>query len=540
MKTLMTLTLTGLLGTAVAAPLPLIPLPLKVDPGEGAFQFSAETVIRYEADYVSEAKLLAEDLTKLTGTRPKLVVAGLKFSAPSEIYLGSSHNDELSASGYELKVRPDDLVIRGKDAAGVYYGTRTLLQLLPAGKLAGISARIPAVTISDGPRFGWRGMMLDVGRHFQTVADVKRLIDWMAFHKLNVFHWHLTEDQGWRIEIKKYPKLTEVGSFRAASPPYGNRKGQDGVRYGGFYTQAEIKDVVAFAAERHITIVPEIEMPGHAAAAIAAYPELGNSDVAGYAPQVMTSWGVHPYTFAPKEETFHFLEDVLGEVCELFPSQFIHIGGDEAPKTQWKQSPGAQEVMQREGLKSEEELQSYFVRRIGKFLASKNRRLIGWDEIQEGGLPQTATMMVWRDVKWGKHALALGNDIVMATNSHLYFDHYQYPAAQELAKGKEYEAIGGLLPLEKVYAYDPAFVAENPAQAKQVLGTQAQLWTEYIQDMKKVEYMAFPRIAAFAEVAWTPPDLKNYENFRLRLEGVMEHYDAGKVNYPKPVPLTKP
>ena len=352
---------------------------------------------------------------------------------------------------------------------------------------------------------------------------------------MNTFHWHLTDDQGWRIEIKKYPKLTEIGAFRDSSPPYGNRNSDDGVRYGGFYTQEQIRDIVGYAAARHITIVPEIEMPGHAAAAIAAYPELGNSDIPGYAPGVKTRWGVHPYIFSPKEETFAFLEDVLSEVCELFPSKYIHIGGDEAPKTQWKQSKFAQEVIKREGLKNEEELQSWFIRRIGKFLESKNRNLIGWDEIQEGGLPKTATMMVWRDAKWAKHALALGNNVVMATTSHTYLDYYQNPGPGELAKGKEYEAIGGHLPLEKVYSYDPAFVAENAAQEKQILGTQAQLWSEYFKDMKKVEYMAFPRIAALAEVAWTPLQLKNYDDFSARLVGVMRHYDAGKLNYCKPV-----
>ena len=306
------------------------------------------------------------------------------------------------------------------------------------------------------------------------------------------------------------------------------------MRYGGFYPQDQIREIVAYAAVRHITIVPEIEMPGHASAAIAAYPELGNSDVPGFTAKVMTRWGVHSQVFAPKEETFRFLEDVLAEVCELFPSKFIHIGGDEAPKTQWEKSKFAQDVMKREGLKNEEELQSWFIRRIGKFLDSKDRRLIGWDEIQEGGLPKSATMMVWRDAKWAKHALALGNDVVMATTSHTYLDYYQAPAATELARGKEYESIGGDLPLEKVYSYNPTFVVENPAQEKQVLGTQAQLWTEYAKDMKKVEYLAFPRVAALAEVAWTPLASKNFDDFTTRLKRVMQHYDAGNLNYAKP------
>ncbi len=524
-----------LAGFAAADPLPLIPLPVSVKNLEGSFDFSSVTAIRFDRGLKMEADLFAADLKKRSGTAPQTVAEELRIALPSEIRLDIDPAASLPAGGYTLAISPKSIVITGKDAAGAYYGTRSILQLLPpegdAAWKDAAAEKLPALEITDYPRFAWRGVMLDVGRHFQPPEDVKRFIDWMAFHKLNTFHWHLTEDQGWRIEIKKYPKLTEVGSWRDSSPPYGNRDSDDGKRYGGFYTQEQIKDIVAYASARHITIVPEIEMPGHAAAAIAAYPELGNSDIAGYAPKVITRWGVHPYIFAPKEETFHFLEDVLTEVCGLFPSKYIHIGGDEAPKTQWENSKFAQELMKREGLKNEEELQSWFVKRIGTFLESKNRKLIGWDEIQEGGLPKTATMMVWRDAKWAKHALALGNDVVMATTSHLYFDYYQAPAAGELAKGKEYECIGGNLPLEKVYSYNPTFVAENPSQEKQILGTQGQLWAEYLKDMKKVEYVAFPRVAALAEVAWTPLDRKNYEDFIRRLVGVMKQYDGGNLNH---------
>lgn len=530
--------ITALTVLAAAESLPLIPLPASVETMEGAFSFSASTAIRYDRSLKAEVELFAADLQARTGTAPKSVAEELRIFLPSEIRLEIDATADFPAGGYKLTISPETVVVTGKDAAGVYYGTRSILQLLPANGDAAwkddAPEKLPALKISDQPRFAWRGMMLDVGRHFYPPEDVKRFIDWMAFHKLNVFHWHLTEDQGWRIEIKKYPKLTELGGWRDSSPPYGNRNSDDGKRHGGFYTQDQIREIVAYASVRHITVVPEIEMPGHAAAAIAAYPELGNSDIPGYAPRVMTRWGVHPYIFAPKQETFHFLEDVLTEVCELFPSKFIHIGGDEAPKTQWKQSKFAQELMKREGLKSEDELQSFFVNRIGKFLESKNRRLIGWDEIQEGGLPKTATMMVWRDAKWAKHALALGNDVVMATTSHTYFDYYQAPASAELAKGNEYETIGGNLLLDKVYSFNPTFVAVNPAQEKQILGTQAQLWSEYMKDMKKVEYMAFPRIAAIAEVAWTPLERKNYEDFRSRLDGVKKHYNGGNLNYYKP------
>ncbi len=534
------LAIAATLGVAAADPLPLIPKPVSVETTGVSFKLTPDTVIRSGDGLESEANLLAAEIGKLTGTTPKVVDARLKIHHPSEILVALSVTDELPPSGYVLKtIDGANLAIHGKDAAGVFYGTRTLIQLLPAKPNKGVAILIPGVKITDHPRFAWRGMMLDSGRHFVPVDDVKTFIDQLAFHKFSVMHWHLTEDQGWRIEIKKYPKLTETGAWRDSSPPYGNRDSDDGVRYGGFYTQAQIKDIVAYATARHITIVPEIEMPGHAAAAITAYPELGNSDIPGYAPKVMTRWGVHPYIFSPKDETFKFLEDVLTEVCALFPGKYIHIGGDEAPKTQWKQSKFAQDLMKREGLKDEEELQSWFIRRIGKFLESKNRNLIGWDEIQEGGLPKTATMMVWRDAKWGKHALSLGNNVVMATTSHTYFDYYQNPKEVELAKGKEYEAIGGHLPLEKVYSYNPTFIAETPAQEKQILGTQAQLWSEYFKDFKKVQYMAFPRIAAIAEVAWTPQKDRAYPDFLVRLDGVMKHYEAAGIPFSRPVPPPK-
>lgn len=530
--------LASLLVASAAEPPPLIPQPVKVETGNGEFIFSVTSGICHDPLFTEEAELFAADLEKLTGRKPQVVTQEMKTFLPSEILLELDKSLDLPASGYHLNVSAHSVKITAKDKAGAYYGTRTLLQLLPAGNAKTWddtqSATVPSLKITDYPRFDWRGMMLDSGRHIQPVTDIKRFIDWMAFHKLNVFHWHLTEDQGWRIEIKQYPKLTEVGAFRESSPPYGNRKADDGVRYGGFYTQEQIKEIVAYATARHINVVPEIELPGHAAAAIASYPELGNSDIPGYSPKVVTRWGMQSYTFAPKEETFRFLEDVLTEVCALFPSKFIHIGCDEAPKDQWNQSKFAQDLMKQEKLKDAEALQSWFIRRIEKFLESKGRSIIGWDEIQEGGLSKTATMMVWRDEMWGKHALALGNNVVMAAMTHTYFDHYQNPEAQELAKGNEYEAICCLLPLDKVYSYDPASIAENPAQKKQILGTQAQLWSEYFKEFKKVEYHAFPRMAALAEVAWTRLDAKNYDQFSKRLVGVMKHYDAGKLNYSKP------
>lgn len=534
MKRLLALS-TALAGITSAAPLPLIPLPVSVKPQEGSFSFSPETAIRFDRSLKSEAALFAADLQARSGTAPKTVAEELHILLPSEIRLDLNAGLDLPPGGYELHITPKSISIVGKDPAGAYYGTRSVLQLLPAlGDAAWKDAEaetVPAVEITDYPRYAWRGMMLDVCRHFVSPDDVKRFIDWMAFHKLNTFHWHLSDDQGWRIEIKKYPKLTEVGGWRDSTPPYGNRNSDDGKRYGGFYTQEQIKDIVSYAAARHVTVMPEIEMPGHAAAAITAYPELGNSDIRDYSPKVVTRWGVFPYIFSPKEETFTFLEDVLSEVCELFPSPYIHIGGDEAPKDQWKESKFAQEVIKREGLKNEEELQSWFIRRINTFLESKGRKLIGWDEIQEGGLPKTATMMVWRDVKWARHALEQGNHVVMAPNSELYLDKYQAPEKKELGKSVGLETIGGFLPIEKVYAYNPSAVAATPSQQKQILGTQAQLWAEYMHDFRKVEYMAFPRIAAVAEIAWTPLERKNFEDFSERLKQIEKQYAGGKLNY---------
>jgi hexosaminidase len=532
------------LAAAPARQLPepaIIPQPASLVRDAGTFTLTRQTSIRADSASKPAADMLAERLRRVTGYPLKVHRDSGDTTSAGDIRLTTKNaKASLGQEGYEL-VAGDAVVIRAPQAAGVFYGTQTLLQLLPpqvfgAAPAGDVTWSLPRVRIEDQPRFAWRGMMLDTGRHFFKVADIETMLDAMALHKLNTFHWHLTEDQGWRIQIRKYPKLTEIGAWRDSSPPYGDRRGSDGKRYGGFYTQKDIRNVVAYAAARHITVVPEIEMPGHAAAAIASYPELGNTDVPGYAPHVMTNWGVHPYTFAPTDETFTFLENVLTEVCELFPSKIIHIGGDEAPKTQWQQSAFAQQVIQREGLKDEEGLQSWFIGRIEKFLATKGRRIIGWDEIQEGGLPKTATMMVWRDAKWAQSALSLGNNIVMATTSNTYFDYYQAPAASELAKGVEYESIGGLLPLEKVYAYEPDAVAESPEQEKQILGTQGQLWTEYIPDLKKLEYMAFPRLSALAEVAWSPRDARNYDDFLRRLPTQYERFDAMGVNHFPDVP----
>lgn len=525
--------LLSLIGASVAfaaEPLPLIPKPTTLQQEKGAFEFSGQTGIRYHRDLTTEAELFAADLEKLTGEKPMMATKEQRSFIKSQILLDLNPTADLPASGYRLEISPEGVSIIGKDAAGAFHGTRTLLQLLPAEKFSE-AVEVPALKISDQPRFVWRGMMLDVARHFHSVEEVKGFIDWLAFHKFNTFHWHLTEDQGWRIEIKKYPKLTEIGAFRESTPPYGDRTGSDGKRYGGFYTQEQIKDVVAYATARHINVVPEIDMPGHMAAAITAYPELGNSDIPDYNPTVIPLWGVHPYTLAPTEEVFQFIDDVFTEVCELFPSHYIHMGGDEAPKTQWEQSPRVQELMKKEGMKNGDDVQSYFVKRVEKILEAKDRKLIGWDEIREGGLSPKATVMSWRAEEGGIASAKEGHDVVMVPTDYLYLDYYQAPAEEELAKGVEFEAIGGFLPIEKVYSYNPVPAALSQEEAKHILGVQANLWSEYFKDFKKVEYHAFPRIAAVAEIAWTANEQKDYADFLLRLEGVMKHYAAAGVNH---------
>lgn len=527
MKKLILTTTFALTTSMHAAPLTIIPQPAKAEVKEGHYTHIEQAAIRFPANLKKEAELLAAGIKNITGKEVRIYGNELRIATPNAIQLKIDGDDSLSEA-YSLQIKPDNITITGTDSAGVFYGCQSLLQLIPLeGK-----RDIPLCNIQDKPRFGWRGMHLDVGRHMFDVKDIKKFIDWLAFHKLNTFHWHLTEDQGWRIEIKKYPKLTEVGGFRASTPPYGNRGGSDGKRYGGFYTQEQIKDIVAYAKERHITIVPEIDMPGHMAAAITAYPWLGNDDIPDYNPEVKCHWGVHPYVLAPKEETFKWVDDVLEEVCALFPSKYIHIGGDEAPKGQWKKSKFAQSVIKREKLKDEHELQSYFIKRVEKMLKKRDRKLIGWDEIREGGLAPDATMMLWRG--W-KHAIASineGHDVVMAPGSHTYFDHYQHTPAAILSQGPEFEAIGGHRTIESVYSFNP--IPEQfrgTPKAKHVLGCQGQLWTEYMHTWKKVEYRAFPRIAALAEVAWSPQDKREFKDFMERLKPTLKRYQKDNINH---------
>lgn len=519
-----------------AAALSIVPWPQSVVPGAGAFAVAENT--RFGADSPdarAAAEAVAVPLRLATGwTLP--VVDG-----PADITFALTSGVDTGEEGYRLSATPGGVAVTARTGAGLFYGAQTLLQLLPPAALRGgrigngtMAWAVPAVEISDAPRFGYRGLHLDVVRHFFPVEFVKRYIDLMARYKFNRFHWHLTDDQGWRIEIQRYPRLTEIGAWRDGTliGHYSNRPHQfDGVRHGGFYTQAEIREVVEYARQRHITIVPEIEMPGHAMAALAAYPELGCTPGPF---EVQQLWGVFDDIFCPKEETFAFLEGVLTEVMALFPGQYIHIGGDEAPKTRWEASPLAREVMRREGLKDAHELQSYFIQRIERFVNAHGRRIIGWDEILEGGLAPNATVMSWRGERGGIAAAQSGHDVVMTPSGVVYFDHYQGPRDQEPM------TIGGNSTLEKVYAYDPIPDTLTAQQARHILGAQANLWAEYQEAPSNVEYMVYPRALALAEVVWSPKAARSWPGFVSRLPAQLLRLDLLGVNYRYPRELALP
>ncbi|RNA62771.1 beta-N-acetylhexosaminidase [Chryseobacterium nematophagum] len=426
---------------------------------------------------------------------------------------------------YTLTILPHQIQISSYTNQGYFLAIQTVIQLFEEFKN---EKKIPVLKIEDYPKFSWRGMHLDVCRHFFTVDEVKQYIDYLAMYKLNTFHWHLTDDQGWRIEIKKYPRLTQVGSKRKESMigAYVDHT-FDGKPYGPyFYTQEQIKEVVTYAKERHITIVPEIEMPGHALAALSAYPELACTK-GPFEPA--TEWGVFEDVFCPKEETFQFLENVLDEVMVLFPSSYIHIGGDECPKTRWKECRHCQELIKKNNLKDEHGLQSYFIQKIEKYVNSKGRKIIGWDEILEGGLAPNVAVMSWTGIKGGIEAAKSGHFAVMTPGSYCYFDHYQGDPQTEP------NAFGGFTPLEKVYSYNPIPTELNEKEAKYILGVQANLWTEYILDFKHVQYMIFPRLMALSEVGWGTSDAKDYKEFEGRVINQFKRLDKMGVNYAKSI-----
>jgi len=433
--------------------------------------------------------------------------------------------------GYSLSTSDNRIKLQAPTPNGLFYGIQTLFQLLPPQIYQSdytlvpqnTTWDIPAVEVEDYPRFKYRGMHLDVDRHFFPVKFIKKYIDLMAMNKMNRFHWHLTDDQGWRIQIKQYPKLTSVGAWRDSTlvGHYGSGN-YNHKRYGGYYTQDEIREVVQYAKKRYITVIPEIEMPGHASAAIASYPELGCSNIKNH--HVQPTWGVFEDIYCPSEKTFTFLENVLTEVMDLFPSKYIHIGGDEAPKTAWKNSKLAQQVMKREGLKNEEELQSYFITRIEKFLNAHGRNIIGWDEILQGGLAPNATVMSWRGIEGGIEAAKQHHNVIMTPGGYCYLDHYQAdPETEPLA-------IGGFTTLKKTYSYEPVPNELNKEESKYILGAQANVWTEYINSPDKVEYMAYPRATALAEVTWSPKSKRNWTGFWRRMQTEFKRLDILDVN----------
>jgi len=505
----------------------IIPAPVSVKKASGEFVLSQQTVLFADSANNKAVAFFTDYLKEKLNLRNRLKI-GDAGSAANSIVLTSKGAENLPDQGYRLTITPQQIIIAGK-GAGLFYGIQTLLQLIPADHMASI--KIPCGQIEDYPRFAYRGLMLDVCRHFFSVEFIKKTIDMMAYYKLNNFHWHLTDDQGWRIEIKKYPKLTQIGSQRAQTVigNYHDRTPQqyDNTPYGGYYTQDQIREVVKYAADRYINIVPEIEMPGHSTAALAAYPELSCDPSKTY--KVAETWGVFHDVYCPTDKTFDFLEDVLTEVMELFPGKYIHVGGDETPKDAWKNSEFCQKLIKKLKLKNEEGLQSYFIQRIEKFVNSKGRSIIGWDEILEGGLSPNATVMSWRGEAGGIAAARQNHYVVMTPSSGgLYIDHAQGRLGEPLS-------IGGYTPLDKTYSYNPTPAALTPEQQKFIMGVQANLWTEYIPTEAKADYMFYPRVLALSEVAWSPLAKKNFKDFsEVRLPAQLAFLDKSNYNYRVP------
>lgn len=534
MKPLFSLTFLMLftLGLAAQNKLSLIPLPAKMEERKGSFKLDKSVTINYaKAELKNLAILTQTALFEASGIKPTLKAT--QASAKGIRTINLSIDPKLSAKeGYVLEVSPNVINLKASTENGLFYGMQTLVQLVP---LKG-DLQLPAIYIADEPRFSWRGMLFDSCRHIWSVDFIKKFIDQMAKHKLNKFHWHLTEDQGWRIEIKKYPRLQEVAAYRNGTQIGPNRqKDVDTIRYGGYYTQAQVKEVVAYASSKFIEVIPEIEMPGHSVAAITAYPYLACGKVSfetGKPFEVRKVWGVSKDLYcAGNDSVFTFLQDVLNEVMPLFPSKYIHIGGDEAPHNAWKVCPKCQARMQKEGLKDEAALQSWFIQRMEKFINSKGKKIIGWEEIMQGGLAENATVHSWLGVQSGLKAAKSGHDAIMSPYSHLYFDGYQAEAKIEPM------AIGYWVPLDSVYAFEPVHPALTENEAKHILGAQANLWTEFIATENYMEYMAFPRMAALAEIDWTPASKKNFIDFKDRLTTQYQRYTKQGINFRVPVPV---
>lgn len=507
-------------GAARSNGIHIIPLPSKVTLQPDSFLLDKQTVIVATTPATRQIAALFNAYFKELGGFELKVSQGAERNA---IIISADAASAMKET-YSLDVKKDLITIDGEDAAGAFYGMQTLLQLIAPQEAS--SYWIPGVSIYDHPRFAYRGLHLDVCRHFFPVEFIKKYIDLLAMHKMNTFHWHLTDDQGWRIEIKKYPRLQEVASRRKETMEgHYNEQRYDRKPYGGFYTQEDIKEIVRYAAERYVTIIPEIEMPGHALAALAAYPELGCT---GGPYEVGTRWGVYDDVFcAGNDSVFTFLQHVLQEVMLLFPGKYIHIGGDECPKVRWEHCPKCKRRMQQEGIRDGHMLQSYFIRRMEKFLNANNRQIIGWDEILEGGLAPNATVMSWRGTEGGIAAAKQHHDVVMTPQNYVYLDYYQ-------SRGKnEPVAIGGFTPVSKVYEFEPVPQELSGEERRYIKGAQGNVWTEYIKNPEHVEYMAYPRATALAEVLWSAPEQKNYDNFLDRLKFFLPRLDAMNVNYAK-------
>ena len=526
------------------APLQIVPQPLSIEQGEGSLDLKGITITcdpSFDDKAFSAVEEFAARLSRVSGKEVALSGDDGAFSFVKD--------DSVAPEGYAISVTPTSAEVRASDFNGVFYALQTLRQMLPVsifGNACDARAdwRIPCCEIKDAPRFAYRGFHLDCCRHFFSCDEVKKIIDVMSVFKYNRFHWHLTEDQGWRIEIDKYPRLTEVGAWRNGTMVGGDWESNDGIRYGGFYTKDDIRDIIEYADARCITVIPEIDLPGHMQAALAAYPELG---CAGSQPQpyeVWTIWGVSKQVLnVGSEKTMRFLEDVLGEVADLFPSEYIHIGGDECPRDEWKTDPDCQALIKKlrlkdkDGVSAEARLQNYVTARMQKFLAGKGKKIIGWDEILEGDLAEGATVMSWRGTSGGVKAASMGYDVVMSPTTYCYFDYVQghdlvkepFSITHQWAKNKEWEE--NPLTLEKVYGYEP--LAEIPAEAqKHILGVQCNMWTEYIADQEYLEFMYFPRALAIAEVQWCSPENKDFERFSESLEGhVLPLLETLGVNY---------
>ncbi|MBF9072470.1 beta-N-acetylhexosaminidase [Streptacidiphilus fuscans] len=519
----------------------LLPAPLSLaqPAAAGAFALTPGTPLSAAPGAEGVTAWLRAELGAATGLPLLPAVAGDGAGDGSGIRLAL--DDALEAEGYRLTVDADGVRLDGGSAAGLFWGAQTLRQLLgadayrrsPLRREDGEGWALPHVTVLDAPRFGWRGVLLDVARHFLPKADVLRYVDLLAAHKLNVLHLHLTDDQGWRVEIARYPRLTEVGSWRDRSMVGfrdGNRR--DDRPHGGFYTQDDLREIVAYAAARQVTVVPEIDIPGHSQAAIAAYPELGNHDVVDTAQlRTFTDWGINPNVLNVEDATLRFYENVLTEVLEIFPSTFVHLGGDECPKEQWRASASAQARIKQEGLADEDELQSWFIRHFDRWLAARGRRLIGWDEILEGGLAAGAAVSSWRGYTGGIAAAQAGHDVVMCPEEHVYLDH------RESGSPDEPVPVGYVRTLEDVYRFEPLppELRQDAEAARHVIGTQANLWAEFMDDVRAVDYHAFPRLAAFAEVAWSDlprePAARDYAGFAARMETHRARLDALGVEY---------